>query len=117
MPDIESRARTIGQASFHLDGPDAARHIDTLLDCEALDVIQFTSGDGAAPAKSYGEMFRKVQARGKSLLIAARKDDVLPLCEELDPKGLAFLIGDDFSVAELDDFFTLFCQRNGVSNS
>ena len=114
MPDIESRARTVGRASFHLDGPDAARHIDTLIDCDALDVIQFTPGDGAAPARSYVDMFRKVQARGKSLLIAAGKADVLPLCEALDPKGLAFLIGDSFTVAELDDFFALFCRQAGI---
>ncbi len=30
MPDIEQRAKTVGRASFHLDGPDASRHIDVL---------------------------------------------------------------------------------------
>ncbi len=34
------------------------------LDCEALDVIQFTPGDGSAPARTYAEMFKKVQAAG-----------------------------------------------------
>lgn len=117
MPDIEKRAKTVKRASFHLDGPDAARHIDALIECEALDVIQFTPGDGAVPAKTYGEMFRKVQAAGKSLLIAARKDDVLPLCEELDPKGLAFLIGDSFTVDELDQFFNVFCHQSGIRHN
>jgi hypothetical protein len=114
MPDIEARARAVGRASFHLDGPDAARHIDVLLDCDALDVIQFTPGDGAAPARTYTEMFRKVQACGKSLLIAAGKDDVLPLCEVLSPKGLAFLVGDAFTVAELDALFARFCGFYGT---
>ena len=114
IPDIEARARAVGMASFHLDGPDAARHIDVLLDCDALDVIQFTPGDGAAPARTYTEMFRKVQARGKSLLIAAGKDDVMPLCEELSPKGLAFLVGDAFTVEELDALFSRFCGFYGT---
>ena len=115
MPDIEARARAAGRASFHLDGPDAARHIDVLLECEALDVIQFTPGDGAAPARTYTEMFRKVQARGKSLLIAAGKADVLPLCEALSPKGLAFLVGDAFTVEELDALFARFCRFYGTA--
>lgn len=114
MPDIAQRAETVGRASFHLDGPDAARHIDTLLECDALDVIQFTPGDGSPPARTYVEMFRKAQAKGKSLLIAAYKDDVLPLCDALDPKGLAFLVGDQFTVPELDALFEVFCGCYGV---
>ncbi|NSW53203.1 MAG: hypothetical protein HPY85_11915 [Anaerolineae bacterium] len=115
LPDIEQRARTVGRASFHLDGPDAARHIDALIACDALDVIQFTPGDGAAPARSYTEMFRNVQQAGKSLLIACTQADVLPLCQALDPKGLAFLVGGDFTVASLDAFFHEFCQFYGVT--
>ena len=115
MPDIEQRAKTVKRASFHLDGPDAARHIDTLLDCEALDVIQFTPGDGKAPARTYAEMFRKVQARGKSVLIACGTKDVFPLCEELRPEGLAFMIDSSFTVHELDAFFAEFCRNFGTA--
>ncbi|MEE4194252.1 MAG: hypothetical protein V2J07_03540 [Anaerolineae bacterium] len=110
MFDIERRAKTVGRASFHLDGPDAARHIDTLLDCEALDVIQFTPGDGKASARTYGEMFRKVQSRGKSCLIACGKDDVFPLCDVLQPEGLAFLMFDAFSPEEHLAFYNEFCR-------
>lgn len=110
LPDIEKRAKTVGRASFHLDGPDAARHIDALLECDALDVIQFTPGDGKAPARTYANMFQKVQARGKSCLIACRKADVFPLCDVLAPEGLAFLMFDTFTPAEHQAFYEEFCR-------
>ena len=116
MPDIEKRARTVGRASFHLDGPDAARHIDTLLDCDALDVIQFTPGDGKAPARSWAKMFQKVQQRGKSCLIACGKDDVFPLCDVLKPEGLAFLMFDSFTLEEHLAFYEAFCKRFGTDS-
>lgn len=116
FPEIEQRACTVGRASFHLDGPDAARHIDTLLACDALDVIQFTPGDGKAPARDWAKMFQKVQASGKSCLIACGKADVFPLCEVLAPQGLAFLMFDAFTVEEHQAFYEEFCRYFGASS-
>lgn len=98
LPDIVRRAKTVGRAIFHLDGPGAARHIDALLDEPAITAIQYVTGAGNSGFKKL-EMLKKIQARGKPLMVTLYDpQEVVPLARELEPRGLAFLI--DFSSPE-----------------
>ena len=44
LPDIARQSATVGRAVFHLDGPGATRHIDSLLSLPSMTAIQFVAG-------------------------------------------------------------------------
>ena len=73
---------------FHLDGPAAIRHLDTLLEIEELNAIQWVPGDGNPPAKAWLAMLKKIQSAGKCLWVSAPPEDVSTILEELRPEGL-----------------------------
>lgn len=111
LPDIARQAATAGRAFFHLDGPRAAAHIDALLEVDALQAIQFTPGAGTPSALAWVEMFRKIQAAGKSVLVICPVEEVLDLCPALDPAALAVSVDGASSVQELDDLYAEFRRR------
>jgi len=108
LPDIARQCATVGRAVFHLDGPGAARHIDALLEVPQLDAIQFTPGAGTPSALPWIDMFRKIQARGRSLLVFVPAGEVLELCEALSPKGLALQVEGIDDPGRLDALFAEF---------
>lgn len=113
LPEIARQAEAAGRAIFHLDGPDAARHIDALLDVPQIQAIQFTPGAGSPSALAWLDMLRKIQAKGRSLLIFTPADEVLELAEALKPEGLAIFIESPPAPDDLDLLFGQFCGRFG----
>lgn len=113
LPDIARQCATVGRAVFHLDGSGAARHIDALLEVPDLQAIQYTPGAGTPSALAWVDMFRKIQAKGRSVLAFTPADEVLALCEALSPEGLAIQVEGIRSPEELDCLFEEFCRRFG----
>ena len=107
LPDIARQAATVGRAVFHLDGPGAARHIDVLRDVPAIQAIQFTPGEGTPSALAWVEMFRKIQARGRAVLVICPANEVLALCDALRPEGLALQVNGP----DTPEVFKHFCRR------
>lgn len=114
LPDIVRQAATVGRAVFHLDGSGAARHIDALLDVPDIKAIQFTPGEGTPSALPWVDMFKKIQSKGKSVLIFAPAGEVLTLCDELRPEGLAFSVTAPKEPSEVEELFRQVCRRFGV---
>lgn len=77
---------------FHLDGGGMTRHIEALLDMPTIQAIQFTPGDCTPSAFPWLDMYKRIQQRGKSLLIFVRASEVVALAKELKPEGLALMI-------------------------
>jgi hypothetical protein len=111
LPDIAHQAATVRRAVFHLDGPGAARHIDALLDVPDIQAIQFTPGSGTPSALAWVEMFRKIQRRGRSVLVICPPGEVLALCEALRPEGLAILLDSSPAPDELDSLCARFLKQ------
>jgi hypothetical protein len=115
LPDIERQAQVMGRGIFHTDGPAMLRHLDALLEVPQIRVIQFTPGAGTPSILPFIDDFKKVQAAGRSLLLIVQPDEVMPLCDALDPVGLAFLLDAVPPRAELDGLFQSLCNRYGVA--
>lgn len=111
LPDICRQAATAGRTVFHLDGPDAARQIDALLDVPEIQAIQYTPGAGTPSAMACLDMFRKIQRRGKPLIVITPADEVLALSQALRPESLAMIVQTPLTPEQLDDLFTRLCQR------
>ncbi len=112
LPEIARQAASVGRACFHLDGPGAARHIDSLLDIPEIQAIQFTPGESTPSALAWIPMFRKIQARGRSLLAFCPAGEMLELSKELAPEGLALRVNDRPSVKQLDELYRTFCGQH-----
>lgn len=92
LPDIARLAAAVGRAAYHLDGPDAIRHVDALLEIPEIKAIQFSPGPANFTALGWVDMFRRIQDKGRSLLIFCPANEVLALSQELRPEGLAVVV-------------------------
>lgn len=89
MPALTEQARKAGLCVFHLDGPDAARHAETLAEDPDITAVQYTPGAGTPSALAQLPMFRMLQQHRTPLFLDAPADEVKQLAEQLDPAGLA----------------------------
>jgi len=89
VPDMVKVAKKLDKSIYHLDGPDAVRHVDILLDIPEIDAIQWLPGDGAPPAVKWIPMLKKIQKKGMPLIVYADDPgEVEELLTELEPEGL-----------------------------
>lgn len=77
---------------FHLDGPDALRHLDTLLAIPSLKGIQWVYGAGQPTAWHWLEVLRKIQRAGKCIQVNATAQELPVLLENLEPQGVMYNI-------------------------
>ena len=111
LPDIQRQCQMLDTSIFHLDGPDAIRHLDALLEIEELDAIQWVPGYGHPPARAWLAMLKKVQSAGKSLWISAPPEDVQAILEELRPEGLMIQVEEFFPSCEKAESFIASVQK------
>ncbi len=88
LPSIRVQTEWVGRTIYHLDGPDAVRHLDSLLGLPKLTGIQWVPGEGAPPMSEWTELCRRVLESGKLLYIDCRPDEVECLLHELPQPGL-----------------------------
>lgn len=71
QPALRRQTLRLDHSLYHLDGPDAIRHVPAIMELERLDALQWTCGagqpDGACP-RWYG-IYDQVAAAGKGLWI------------------------------------------------
>jgi len=88
LDELVEECEWLDHSIYHLDGPGAIRHLDALLEIEALDAIQYVIGAGKEPASRWMHVFKKAQDGGKSLHISTTIDDIEPFMAELKPEGV-----------------------------
>jgi hypothetical protein len=88
LPGIAAECRHLEAAIYHLDGPDALRHLDSLLDIKELNAIQWVWGAGKGRASDWISVFRRCQAAGKGLLIDINIHELDLMMRELRPEGV-----------------------------
>jgi hypothetical protein len=114
LPDLARQAGEVGRAVFHMDGAGATRQLDAVLSVPAIGAIQYSPGAGTPSALKWVEMFRKIQARGKALLVHCPAGEVLPLCDALHSEGLAVFVDSVLPAPDLDALFDALCRRYGT---
>ena len=88
LPFIAEQAEMADRTIYHLDGPGAVKHLDSLLKIDRLNGIQWVRGDGAKPTVEWIPLMRKIQDAGKLVFTSCEKDEVEPLIRQLNPAGL-----------------------------
>ena len=71
LPSLKKQAKQLDHSLYHLDGPDAIRHVPALMEIEELDALQWTCGssqpDGVC--ERWYPIYDQVAAAGKSLWV------------------------------------------------
>lgn len=71
QPSLKEQSAKADNVLYHLDGADAIRHLDALMEIEGIDALQWTSGDagpdGTLP--DWDVIYDKVIAAGKSIWV------------------------------------------------
>lgn len=88
LPGIVEECRHLDAAIYHLDGPSALRHLDSLLEIKELNAIQWVYGAGNGTASDWIPVYQRCQAAGKGIQLFAAADEVDFLASNLRPEGV-----------------------------
>jgi len=90
---------------YHLDGPDALRYLDLLLECPQLNSVQWVFGSGHGPAMKWLDVYKRIQAAGKSMEIpCSGPKEAMDFLEQLRPEGLWLHAGGFDSIESANNF-------------
>lgn len=93
LPGIARECRLAEASIYHLDGPDALRHLDSLLEIPELNAIQWVYGAGNGSAVDWLDVYKKIQDRGKGIQLAIPIEELDTIMEALRPEGTHLTIG------------------------
>ncbi len=89
LPGIVRECRDMDRCIYHLDGPDALRHLDRLLDLPEIHAIQWVPGAGRESWKEWVGVYRRIQERKKALqILAVPAGELDDLFHSLSPEGV-----------------------------
>jgi len=88
LPPLREQTEWVDRTIYHLDGPGAIRHLDSLLALPKLKGIQWVPGAGAPPMREWVDLCRRILEAGKLLYIACEPDEVQLLLSHLPHEGL-----------------------------
>lgn len=94
LPELQVCAAHLDHALYHLDGQAQLRHLDDILSVPNIGVIQWTSVVDQPGYFHYIDVFKKIRAAGKAVLInEVRPQDVEPLLDALGSEKLFIVTG------------------------
>jgi len=89
LDGIRDECRFLDRSIYHLDGPDALRHLDALLEVDELDAIQFVPGAGNEDLARWIPVYQRIQGAGKAMqILDVNVDNLDLLFDNLRPDGV-----------------------------
>jgi hypothetical protein len=95
VPSLTEQCAWIDYSMYHLDGTTALHHLDSLLEIEPLDAIQWTPGAGhpGGGSPEWYDIYRRIKAAGKSVqAIDVAPAEIAPLIDAVGPEGMYILV-------------------------
>lgn len=95
LPFLREQCRKIDFTLYHLDGIDAIRHLDSILEIEELNAVQWTPGVGQPQGGNpcWYDLYNKILSKGKSVMPCwVELDELDPLLDHVGSKGLNILM-------------------------
>lgn len=93
LPGIINECRFLDRSIYHLDGPGALRHLDSILAIPELDALQYVPGAGNEEFARWIPVYQKAQAAGKGIQISCRVDELEQIMATISPVGVFLAIG------------------------
>jgi hypothetical protein len=95
VPSLSAQCEWLDHSLYHLDGTQAVKHLDALLEIKALDAIEWTPQAGIETGGNprWYDMYRRILGAGKSVqVVNVEPHEVLPLLDAIGRKGVYILI-------------------------
>ena len=95
LPYLREQCQRIEYTLYHLDGVDAIRHLDAVLEIEELNAVQWTPGEGEPQGgnRRWYPLYKKILARGKSVMPCwVETDELKSLLDSVGSTGLNILM-------------------------
>lgn len=93
LAGIQEECRSLEASIYHLDGPGALQHLDSLLDIPELNAIQWVYGSGHGRATDWLHVYKRCQAAGKGIQLHIGLDELDTIMKELKPEGVWMGLG------------------------
>lgn len=88
LPGIISECDFLDQSFYHLDGPGALVHLDSLLDIKKLNGVQWVCGASNEGFHKWVNVYRKIQEKKKSMVLYPTVSELDMIFETLKPEGV-----------------------------
>jgi hypothetical protein len=79
VPSLINECAGLDVAEYHLDGPDAIRHLEAICEIDKIKVIQWQPGAGNAAQRDWNELYARIDGLGKGHLRGGSPDEVRKL--------------------------------------
>jgi len=99
LPELRDLAATLDHPIYHLDGPDAVRHLPAILSIEGLRAVQWIPGAGSPPPIAWPDVIRKIRAAGRSVYTYGTPDEVIAMTRLFGARGMLYQL----DVADADE--------------
>ena len=93
LPGIARECAHMDRCIYHLDGPQALRFLDPLLDIPDLHAVQWVAGANYDYWGDWIEVYQHIQERGKSFCLGVPLKDLDKLFQALKPEGCWVSVG------------------------
>ncbi len=101
-PELERQCGMMSHNVFHVDGKGVARHLDRLLELPGVQAYQWVQGVGDdEPMMQWVPLIRKIQERGKGVVVDVAGSELDAFMREVSPKGIYLCIGTDDEEEEI----------------
>ncbi|MDD4062092.1 MAG: hypothetical protein PHW08_15500 [Kiritimatiellae bacterium] len=112
LPDLTTCCRSLDHSFYHLDGKGALPHLDSLLEIEELDGIQWVPGAGNPEPAHWPEVLSRIRQAGKVCMVFGPPNDMLKIVREHGGKGFMMHTGGLQNEEDIQDFLQQL-QREG----
>lgn len=95
LPYIREQCQKIEYTLYHLDGVDAVRHLDAILEIDELNAVQWTPGVGEPQGGDprWYDLYKKILDKGKSIMPCwVELDELKLLLDNVGADGLNILM-------------------------
>jgi len=88
LPILEKETEYLTASEYHLDGPGALQHLEAICAVKKLGIIQWVPGAGAAAEKDWTELYKRIDALGKGMILSEPPENYKKLLPQLRTRQL-----------------------------
>jgi len=87
LPGLAAECRFLDHSIYHLDGPGALRHLDSILSIEELDALQWVCGAGNEGFARWAWVYQRAKEAGKGVVVSVHVGELDDVFRALRPEG------------------------------
>ncbi len=94
LPYLEEQLDMVDYTIYHLDGPDAIKHLDSILSLKRLRCVQWVPGAGHPDVQHpvWDDIYRKTLDAGKAIHVCVPPSDALDFAKRWGTKDLLMIV-------------------------